>query len=94
MKWKDRCPKCQGELNCFESKKHLVWTRVCDDCDYNDPRNYYDPGNGNAYLLLTKQEAIDEGLLVECPRCGRHEQVWWFKNQDQCFQCNHDDKMK
>ena len=94
MKWKDKCPDCGGELTCYEMKKHLVWSRTCNECEYTDPRNYYDRGDGTPFALLTKKEAIEQGYLVPCQRCGEYETIWWMNQSDQCFKCNFKDKLK
>lgn len=92
MNWIEDCPNCDGKVNCYDSKKHLHFSRECSKCGYSDPRTYYDKGDGKAYPLLTEKEAIEQGYLVNCPKCGRYEQAWWMRQASQCFKCNHDER--
>jgi len=93
-RWNEDCHNCGGEgkLECYSNKKHLVWQRKCKVCWYDDKRDYYELDNRTE--LVTFEEAIKIGALLECPLCSKFDTAWWIKQTGWCIGCQHRKKIK
>ena len=87
IQWIDNCPKCgEKSLECYDAPSSALWARVCNNCNYVDKRNYYEDNKSNIYLC-TYEEAIEKGLLLKCPLCGKYCNCWQIKKYKVCFEC-------
>lgn len=85
------CPKCGKEMETYDAPSCLMWSEHCDHCGYDDGLNYYEAPNNMLYLI-TEEQAIKDGLIMDCPLCG-DTMTWWEKERySMCIMCKQDKK--
>ncbi len=89
LKWIDTCPECgKDTLECYDAPSSMLWVRSCNKCNYVDKRNYYE--SSDEIYLCTEEQAIEQGLLLKCPLCGKYCNCWQIEKYKVCFSCEID----
>lgn len=89
--WEEKCPQCKGVMEYYDAPSSLMYIGSCNECKYRDPLGYYEAPD-NHIELCTHKEAVEKGLVMDCPKCHR-EMTWWEKIEYQkCIMCNQENK--
>lgn len=87
------CPKCGKETDQYDAPSSLMWCWSCESCGWSDPRDYYEAPE-NVIELITKEEAIAKGLIMECPDC-KERMSWWERDSyGKCICCNQNEEQE
>ena len=87
VQWIDICPKCnENTLECINVPNDTLWSRICNNCNYIDKRNYYEDNKGQIHLY-TERDAIENKLLIKCPLCKTYCNCWQIEKYKVCFSC-------
>lgn len=93
--WNETCPECGAEngVEVYDAPSSLMWVRSCEECDWRDPRGYYEGRNNHIYLC-TDEEARRLGYIMDCPGfkdrpCEYDSMSWWEKEHwGVCIMCH------
>jgi len=86
LEWKEPCPICKWEMEYCSDESIWAFWGFCENCWYEDPRDFYETSQWN-YELITKKEALDKGLVRLCSNCGEIMYPHEFNKEELCLFC-------
>lgn len=84
--WEEECPKCWSSMKMFDDQSIGSHWGFCDECWYEDPRDYY-KNTEDVDVLITKEEALLRDYIRLCPECGDIMYPNEYKD-GRCIICN------
>ena len=76
----------------YDAPSSLMYIGHCDSCDYRDPLGYYEAPD-NVIELCTNEQAIEKGLIMDCPKCKKQMTYWEKDEYGKCIMCKQDNDL-